>query len=683
MSEPAVRAELQITFKDQATAGLKSVAVAAEQTASKSAKAAEQAASKSTKAAEQAASKSVAAAQKQHDSHIRLYQEIATARERLGVRSEQIIRDEIHKTESAYQQLARAGVSSARELARAQEASIAKVRELRLEMGETTKTQKLQAVGQRYAPVAAGAVAGGVVGYSVIKAVVDKTTGQEQAFTELRISMTDKNNQVSGNYAKTLGQSVELGNKLPGNTRDFVLEAQALKQKGITESAIVNGGLKAAGYLRVGMGMHGEGEAGELVAKEMHSFGLKDNELVGAADHTYRMYKAFGTKSAEIQYANQYMGGDLNMLGWTGMDNMKKVQAMQGMMAMRGQDSSVFGTHFGDMLRFAANNQTRLKGNGAITKEVNETLGAHGIKLDFFDKQGKFVSPEGFMKQLEKLQVLNQKEQIATFHKLFGIGSDTAIALVAGGSKGVKEAEDKVDNMLSLTESVKQLTETLAGKREALSGSVDNAMAAAGEPIGEMLKPVLDVLNDFAGTATTFFQKNPISATLTVLSASAVAAAGAAGLVSMFLRGGVGLPVRVVNPGMAGTGPILPGGANPGNTRSSRMMGKFGLAASVGGAVLSQFGDEDNAAVRYASAALSGAGLGAMFGPIGAVIGAAGGLAIQGIMDGLKPHEVKPSESHVKIDLNLPPGATVKSQTMQANGPVKTWVNTGSVWSIP
>lgn len=672
MSEAAVRAELVLTFKDTSSAGLKAVEAAAKKTATNTASASVESANKSAEAVARSVSKSQ-----------REYQKLASAREMLGIRPEQAVRREIQQTEAAYNRLARSGIASARELARAQEASIAKVRELRLEMGETTKAQKLQAVGQRYAPVAAGTVAGGVVGYSVIKAVVDKTTEQEQAFTELRISMTDKNNQVSGNYAKTLGQSVELGNKLPGNTRDFVLEAQALKQKGITESAIVNGGLKAAGYLRVGMGMHGEGEAGELVVKEMHSFGLKDNELVGAADHTYRMYKAFGTKSAEIQYANQYMGGDLNMLGWTGMDNMKKVQAMQGMMAMRGQDSSVFGTHFGDMLRFAANNQTRLKGNGAITKEVNETLGAHGIKLDFFDKQGKFVSPEGFMKQLEKLQVLNQKEQIATFHKLFGIGSDTAIALVAGGSKGVKEAEDKVDNMLSLTESVKQLTETLAGKREALAGSVDNAMAAAGAPIGEMLKPVLDKLNDFAGTATTFFQKNPISATLAVLSASALAAAGAAGLVSMFLRGGVGLPVRVVNPGMAGTGPILPGGADPSKTRSSRMMGKFGLAAAVGGAALSTFGDEDSAAVRYGSAALSGASLGAMFGPIGAVIGAAGGLAIQGIVDGLKPHEAKVAESHVKIDLNLPPGATVKSQTMQSNGPVKAWVNTGNLWGIP
>jgi hypothetical protein len=378
------------------------------------------------------------------------------------------------------------------------------------------------------------------------------------------------------------------------------------------------------------------------------------------------------------------MGGDLNMLGWTGMENMKKVQAMQGMMAMRGQDSSVFGTHFGDMLRFAANNQTRLQGNGSITREVNETLSKHGIKLDFFDKQGKFVNPEQFMQQLEKLQKLNQKEQIATFHKLFGIGSDTAIALVAGGTKGVKEAEAKVENTLSLTESVKQLTETLAGKREALSGSVDNAMAAAGAPVGEMLKPVLDKLNDFAGTATTFFQKNPISATLAVVSASAVAAAGAAGLVSMFLRGGVGLPVRVVNPGATVSGQLPHGGGAPGGgTKSSRMAGKLGLASAVAGAALSTVGDEDSAAVRYGSAALSGAGLGAMAGPWGAVAGAVGGILVQGVMDALKPHENKPSESHIKLDVNLPPGATVKGQSMHVTGNTTLDLATGNMWDTP
>ena len=409
----------------------------------------------------------------------------------------------------------------------------------------------------------------------------------------------------------------------------------------------------------------------------MHSFGLKDKELDAASDHTYRMYKAFGTKSAEIQYANQYMGGDLNMLGWTGIENMKSVQAMQGMLAMKGQDSSVFGTHFADMLKFAAQNKTRLQGKGAITREVNEELAAHHIKLDFFDKKGNFVSPDQFLGQLEKLRVLSQQEQITAFHKLFGIGSDTAIALVKGGREGVKEAEEKVDNTLSLTEAVKQLTETLSGKRESLSGTTDNLMVELGKPVGDGLKPVLDKLNDFAGTLTASFQHNPMAATLASISLSVLAAASALGLVSAFLRGGVGLPVRVVNTGALGGKPGP--GDLPGGTRSSKVMKGFGLASATAGALLSTFGDEDSAAVRYGSAALSGAGLGAMAGPWGAVAGAIGGLLVQGVADALKPHENKPNESHVKIDLNLPPGATVKKQSMTSTGG-NVQMNTGNLW---
>ena len=251
MSEPAVRAELQITLKEGATAGLKSITQAAETAAKKTSAASVEAANKSFSATENLVSKSRSA-----------YEKLASARETLGVRPEREIQREIQQTEAAYNRLARSGEASARELARAQDASIAKVRELRMEMGELTKVQKLQAVGNKYMPLAAGAAAGAYTGYRVEKAFVDKYTEQEQASTELRISMTDKNNRVSENYQKSLQLATELGNALPGNTRDFIMEAQALKQKGITESVIVNGGLKAAGYLRVGMGMHGEGEAG-------------------------------------------------------------------------------------------------------------------------------------------------------------------------------------------------------------------------------------------------------------------------------------------------------------------------------------------------------------------------------------------------------------------------------------
>lgn len=681
MSEPAVRAELQLTFKDGATAGLKSVTQSAEAAANKTAS-----------ASVEAANKSVSAVQAQHDAHIKAYKSIATARETLGVRSERVIRDEIKRTQSAYETLARSGEASARELARAQDANIAKVRALRMEMGELTKMQKLQSVGKKYMPLAGGMAAGGAVGYGVMRAFVNKSAEQEMAFTELRISMTDKNNKVSGNYGKALEIATDLGNKLPGNTRDFILEAQALKQMGITESVIVNGGLKAAGNLRALLEMRGEGEAGKLVGTEMHTFGLKDTDMEAAADTTYRMHKAYGMTASEIQYANQYDGGDLNMLGWTGLENMKKVQAIQGMMKMKGVDSSVFGTHFADMIKFAAQNKTRLEGKGALTREANEVLDKHHIKLNFFDKQEKFVSPDKFVKELEKLQKLTQKEQIEVFHKLFGLGSDVAVQIVKAGTKGFQEAQEKRDNTLDSKEAIKQKGDTFEWKREALSGSADNLMAAMGDPIKDDLKPVLDVLNDFAGTATTFFQKNPLSATLVTVSAAATASVAAAGLFSMFVRGGVGLPVRVVNSGAhvpeidKSGKPKLDKNGKPVSTKSSRMMGKTALLAATGGAGLSLYDDKVNAEggestlAHYGGAALQGASLGALAGPWGAVAGAVGGILVQGVMDALKPHEPKPSESHVRLDVNLPPGATVKSQNMQSLGHTKVFMNTGNLW---
>jgi TP901 family phage tail tape measure protein len=515
------------------------------------------------------------------DAAISAFRKMANAREVLGIRSEKAIQNEIRQTEAAYQRLAASGTLSMREQARAAETARTAIVKLQNEMGILTTRQKMA----RAADMAPIVAAGGYAALRTIGKPIGRYAELEQAQTDLRISMTNKSGQVSSQYAAILLVAQQLGNKLPGTTRDFVLEAQALKQKGIDDSVISGGGLRAAGYLRVGMGLRNQGEAGELVAKSMHTFGLKDSELEGAADHTFRLYKAFGTKALAIHEANTYMGGTLNQLGWTGAGNMRKVQAMQGMMAMKGIESSVFGTNFADMLSFIARNEVRLKGKGAETREVNEILHKRGIKLNLFDKQGKFAGPDQFIKEMEKFRVLTQKEQVEVFHKLFGTqGERVATALAHGGTKGVAEAEAKVDNIIPLVEAVKQMTETFAGKTEALSGSIDNMLAEMGRPIGEALKPLLDILNNWAGAATNAFKENPMAGAAAAIGGAAASWVAVSGLLKMML-GGAGIPVRVVNglPGMTPGGPSVPPGAPPGTSTGG---GLAGAARFVGSATM-------------------------------------------------------------------------------------------------
>jgi hypothetical protein len=80
--------------------------------------------------------------------------------------------------------------------------------------------------------------------------------------------------------------------------------------------------------------------------------------------------------------------------------------------------------------------------------------------------------------------------------------------------------------------------------------------------------------------------------------------------------------------GVGALGPALKTGA--------KFLGYAGAGYLAGQGVKGAFGDDPNTkrqGTDYAAAALTGAGLGAMFGPIGAAVGAAGGLAYAHFID--------------------------------------------------
>lgn len=131
MSGPAVRAELQLTLNDGATAGLKRITDAAEKSAKK-------VADTSTDAAKRSASETEASTSRQRSS----YEKLSRAREVLGVRSERVIQREIQQTEAAYKRLESSGQVSSDALARAADKTREKITKLTNEMGKLTAEQK-------------------------------------------------------------------------------------------------------------------------------------------------------------------------------------------------------------------------------------------------------------------------------------------------------------------------------------------------------------------------------------------------------------------------------------------------------------------------------------------------------------------------------------------------------------
>lgn len=92
------------------------------------------------------------------------YRRMASARETLGIRSEQSIRREINQTLAAYNRLSRSGTMSASEQSRAWNQTQATVARLRRELGETERSyQRLARVGKTVGAIGGGLVAGAMV----------------------------------------------------------------------------------------------------------------------------------------------------------------------------------------------------------------------------------------------------------------------------------------------------------------------------------------------------------------------------------------------------------------------------------------------------------------------------------------------------------------------------------------
>lgn len=681
MSEASTKVEIVFTTRDNSAPGTKAV----EQTVAKSAANTEKILAQS---AVNAGKKTVAAAQSSATESISAYAKMANAREQLGIKSENTIRREIAQTEAAYNRLARSGVASARELARAQDAAAEKTRKLRQEMGEVSKMERVKQVGQAAAAVGAGV--------AVANAVIDKPVRSyenlEAAQADLKIALMAKGGKVSAAYDEINRQAVDLGNKLPGATKDFVAAASALKEQGMTESAITGGGLKASAYFGVLANMD-QYQSATTVAKMREAYNLRDDELPEMANQMQKGRYAFGIHPDDFRAVAQYAAPTYNTLGLKGAEHAKELMAVQGISAGVGLENSSFGTNFAMMLQRTSQIDSRLGGKGKEAAEAREALAEHNIKMSFYGKDGKFLGIEHMLGELDKLKPLKDIDRMHVLNKLFGVEASrpASILIDKGGVKAFHEAMGKLDEQPDMEDRLSMKTSTLRSKKEALSGTWENIEASAGKEFGEWKKKKLDSVNDFLGDKVQpLVDKNPGLGT----GAIALGAAGS-GIATIYSAAkalqyvtGTSTGTRLLSAvpgiqtvaGLASRVPVVPKGA-----------GLFGLAAGVGGAVLSSVAGEESATARYGSAALSGAGLGATVGSlipvigtgIGAAVGGIGGLIVQAISEATKSNEAKtteakPVEMNAKFTVGLAPGLVLQGQSFQATG-ANVSLNTGNI----
>ena len=468
----------------------------------------------------------------------------------------------------------------------------------------------------------------------------------EQAQTDLRVAMMDRAGKVSGAYGAINKEAVDLGSKLPGTTKDFVLGALALKANGTPDDVIAGGGLRASSYLGVLLHMQQEASA-EMVAKARESYALPGDQLVRAADRMQRARFGLGIKPEDITAANTYMASTLNTIGWTGLGNMDQILAIQGMGQQQGMVGSVFGTNMKDFIQRLALADTRLNKKSKEAQHVRGLMRDAGIeKFEVFGADGQMVSPLEVARQMEQFNRLKPQDRIEAFHQIFGDQGGQIAQLLAGkGAAGVREKMHELDNQGDLNTKLAITTETLNNTFEALTGTLENASAAMAKPVGDAAKPVLNGMNSFVGgPMQSLFENYPVAGVASMLGIGGAGAAAAWGGWNLFksLLAGRGAQAAASGAAAVASTPFNPFGglgvapaaaAAAGPTWAARALGglRYGGIGSLLGAGMEAYGvygdtnlSEADKARGYWRAGASGLS--------GALAGAAGGAALGSVL---------------------------------------------------
>jgi TP901 family phage tail tape measure protein len=396
--------------------------------------------------------------------------------------------------------------------------------------------QRAIANGIDKAPEKFAQVTGAVYGAKAILAPPLRAfSSLEAADAQLKIALMTKGGKVDSHYAAIMKEATDLGNKLPGSTKDYVGAAVALKEQGVSPSAVAPG-LRASAYMSNLLKLP-QVEAATTVAKLREAYQLKDEELPALADMAQRRSFAFGIKPQDIREAAKYSASTMNLLGLTGLQGAGNMMTVQGMAAQKGMDPSQFGTNFEMMLKMLAKGPLMLaEAKKGMKAEARDVLDKQGIEFDFFDKDGHLKKKDGdpmkgVIAELEKINLIknkdgtaNEKAQMEVASAIFGQeGGRPAMILTQAGVKGYEAAQKQVDNQADLQDRVNMSLGTFDAKLEALSGTIENVMATIATQTGNAIKPVMTGANSLLGPVGDFFGSHPGAGTAGLL---ATAAAG-------------------------------------------------------------------------------------------------------------------------------------------------------------
>ncbi|MGY4700385.1 phage tail tape measure protein [Avibacterium paragallinarum] len=300
---------------------------------------------------------------------------VASARQSLGVRSENAIQREINQTIAAYQRLKASGVASSREIARAAVMAKQKITQLNAEMGKVPTGQRLgNVVGKTMA------IGGAVYGVaSTLKPAMDNKKQWDHNVAQVALTAF---NEQDADYIKTTGvarvnKAVYETTKSVGGTTDMALSALDGMIKNGLSFEQAEASLDMAQKMMISGQASGD-QVGSLL-KVLKDYGFNGDELQKALEVT--LQSGFDGKfevSDMIQHLPDLLSISKNA-GFHGLEDYKYLLSMTQVAANQAGSNDTAANNVANYLNKlnSADTAQRLK-----KVDISNKKGLQGIDLE-------------------------------------------------------------------------------------------------------------------------------------------------------------------------------------------------------------------------------------------------------------------------------------------------------------
>lgn len=370
---------------------------------------------------------------------------------------------------------------------------------------------KLKAVGQSTALIGKGMaeIFAAKKGLDMLEKTTDAFGDMEAAGNHLKANLMGRNGIYDGAmYEKLFQYSKQISSHMTGSTAAYLDMIRVMKQNRIEPKDILGGIGEDAAMLAHYFDNMIPAATAEFAAHMKNDMGVATSEMYKVMDLVARVHDSGVGKTGQeaVDEMNQFfskVGLGLANLHTQGIVASKQMAALGTIFMARGISGQSVGTNFRRIFDGLASADKLEKANAVAAQ-----FGRH---LDFFDKKGKFLGVENFVRQMGKLQGLSPtavEAILKPFSGKQGLSTDFMQFLANEGLRAYPEMMRKIERQAELRQKVGVMMQGQRMQEAVLASNLTNTKASFGAAIQAPYKALLGILNRVTVAVGEFFDRH-------------------------------------------------------------------------------------------------------------------------------------------------------------------------------